>query len=81
MERQQPPRVQPRGSLQPHPFGAELAQVEEMAEEIGAMRDPEADEMERKGLLRFGASDYEAEIYGLLGNVYEDRLPVGGGWI
>lgn len=68
----------PRSSTQ-HPFGAELAQVDEMAEEMGfAVRDAEAEFMESRGLQRYNASDYEQEIFG---NVFEDKLPENVEWI
>jgi hypothetical protein len=70
----------------PHPFGKELAQVNEVAEEFGVTK-PMVDEEERilmaKGLQKFGAADYLAEIQGLCGGgVFEDMLmPMGSAWI
>lgn len=69
-----------------HPFGKELAQVNELAEELG-LRESVVDEEEKilmqKGLQKFGAADYLAEIQGLCGGgVFEDMLlPMGNAWI
>lgn len=60
-----------------HPFGNELAQVNEVAEEFGgvsALMDEEEEEMKIKGLMRFKAEDYVNEILGLWGGAYEGRL-------
>ncbi|KAF7504369.1 hypothetical protein GJ744_002426 [Endocarpon pusillum] len=60
-----------------HPFGNELAQVNEVAEEFGgvsALLEEEEQEMKIKGLLRFGADDYVNEILGLWEGVHGDRL-------
>ncbi|KAL8852893.1 MAG: hypothetical protein Q9221_002269 [Calogaya cf. arnoldii] len=55
-----------------HPFGAELAQVQEMAEEIGANENTMADEEEQylvdNGLCKFSADDYMDEIQGYYGS-------------
>jgi hypothetical protein len=48
-----------------HPFGKELEQVNELAEEFGLGGEVTHEEemiLQRKGLLRFDASDYMAEI-------------------
>ncbi|KAL9125690.1 MAG: hypothetical protein Q9217_005149 [Psora testacea] len=54
-----------------HPFGAELAQVNEVAEGFGARDVIVMDEEERflmeNGLCKFGAQDYVGEIQGLFG--------------
>lgn len=69
-----------------HPFGKELAQVNEVAEEFG-IRESVVDEEEKilleKGLMKFGAADYLAEIQDLCGGgVFEDMLlPMGNAWI
>ena len=51
-----------------HPFGAELAQVEELAEEIVAneatMLDEEEQYLVDNGLRKFSANDYLDEIQG-----------------
>jgi hypothetical protein len=60
-----------------HPFGKELAQVNEVAEEFGgasALLDEEEQEMQVKGLMKFDADDYVNEILGFLGGVYGGRL-------
>ena len=60
-----------------HPFGNELAQVNEVAEEFGgvsALLDEEEQAMRMKGLIKFDAEDYVNEIWGLWGGVFEDRL-------
>ncbi len=60
-----------------HPFGRELAQVNEVAEEFGgvsALLDEEEQEMKMKGLIKFGAEDYVTEILGLWGGLHGDRL-------
>lgn len=65
-----------------HPFGAELAQVAEMAEEIAGFKsvDVEEEYMLARGLRRFRAEDYLEEIW--QGGVFEDQLPAfSAGWI
>ncbi len=60
-----------------HPFGNELAQVNEVAEEFGgvaALMDEEEQEMRMKGLMKFNAEDYVSEVLGLWGGAFEDRL-------
>lgn len=68
-----------------HPFGKELAQVNEMAEEFGAtarLLDDEEREILNKGLCKFGVEDYLDEIAGLYGGIFEDRLgPMAKPWI
>lgn len=68
------------GSIDPsHPFGNELAQVNEVAEEFGgslALLDDEEEEMRIKGLKKFSADDYVSEILGLWSGGCEDRLTV-----
>lgn len=69
-----------------HPFGAELTQVNELAEEIGArnvliMDDEEMFLMEN-GLCKFGADDYMDEIQGLFGGTYNNPFsPFSAVWI
>lgn len=54
-----------------HPFGAELAQVNELAEEICAAESTMLDEEEQylvdHGLCKFGVNDYLDEIQGYFG--------------
>ena len=61
-----------------HPFGAELEQVNELAEEYCAREVAILDEEEQylmsHGLCKFGVEDYVAEIEGMFGGVYEDRM-------
>lgn len=59
-----------------HPFGNELAQVNEVAEEFGGVSAllEEEQEMKTKGLHKFGADDYVNEILGLWEGVHGDRL-------
>ncbi|KAI9758407.1 MAG: hypothetical protein M1815_002155 [Lichina confinis] len=87
-----PPNIMPTSrdvidSVAPaHPFGKELQQVNEVAEEYGVRRSLLEEEEERllreQGLSKFGAHDYISEIESLLGGVFEDRLlPMGSAWI
>lgn len=54
-----------------HPFGNELAQVSELAEEFGSSKqklpilDPEEQELVSLGLFKFAADDYMNELQGL----------------
>jgi hypothetical protein len=68
-----------------HPFGNELAQVNEVAEEFGgvnALLDEEEEAVRMKGLMKFDAQDYVNEILGLCGGVFEDRLTaIASPWI
>jgi len=71
--------------LSPHPFGKELAQVNEMAEEFGAtsaILDEEEREILSKGLHKFGVEDYLDEIAGLYGGIFDDKLgPMSKPWV
>jgi hypothetical protein len=68
-----------------HPFGAELEQVNELAEEFGIsskVLDEEEQILREKGLRKFKAEDYMMEILPLWGGVFEDELmPLSPGWI
>lgn len=68
-----------------HPFGKELAKVNEIAEEFGAtarLLDEEEQEIMSKGLCKFGVEDYLDEIAGLYGGIFEDKLgPMSKPWI
>lgn len=60
-----------------HPFGRELAQVNEVAEEFGlvsASLDAEERELLTRGLKKFSVQDYLDEIQGFYGGVFEGRL-------
>jgi len=68
-----------------HPFGNELAQVNEVAEEFGVatkLMVEEEREILSKGLHKFGVNDYLDEIAGLYGGIFEDKLgPLSKPWI
>lgn len=69
-----------------HPFGKELAKVNEVAEEFGAtssMMDEEEQEILSKGLYKFGVEDYINEIVGLYGGgVLDGNLgPLANPWV
>lgn len=73
----------------PHPFGKELEQLNEVAEEFGSVvRDAEADAdrafMDVHGLGQYSAVDYMTEISDLLDTVFEDdyyETVEQAGWI
>ena len=71
-----------RGSVEPsHPFGKELDQLMEVAEEFnGAVRSIELDEdysfMQSSGLGHFNANDYMLEISGLYSTRFEDQVAI-----
>ena len=74
------------GAVDPsHPFGKELAQVNEVAEEFGASSAVFYEEeryLASKGLMKFGVNDYLDEIAGLYGGVFEDKLgPMSNPWL
>jgi len=60
-----------------HPFGKELAQVNEVAEEFSATQtllDEEEQELLNKGFKKFGVNDYLDEIADLYnGGIYEGK--------
>jgi len=64
-----------------HPFGKELAQVSEIAEEYGiskeklAVVDEEEQELVSRGLFKFRAEDYISEIHGLFISAFGDSRP------
>ena len=63
-----------------HPFGKELAQVSEIAEEYGlsermANVDPEEQELASRGLFKFSAEDYMSEIQGYFASAFSDPKP------
>ena len=69
-----------------HPFEAELAQVNELAEEFGVkgitVWDEEEQFLVEHGLQKFGVEDYVMEIQGLFGGVFDDKsFPMTAGWI
>lgn len=69
-----------------HPFGAELAQVNEVAERFGArdvlILDDEEQYLMSQGLCKFGAEDYVDEIQGLFGGSFNNPYsPFSAVWI
>lgn len=69
-----------------HPFGAELEQVNELAEEIGARNvmifDEEEQYLMSHGLLKFRVEDYVDEIQGLFGGCFGNPFnSFNAGWI
>ncbi|KAE8350596.1 hypothetical protein BDV28DRAFT_138806 [Aspergillus coremiiformis] len=70
---------------EPHPFGKELAQVNEVAEEFGGTRVLDEEELilQNKGLRKFTVDDYLGEIENLYGSIFDDRIgPIASGqWL
>jgi len=69
-----------------HPFGKELAKVNEVAEEFGALSSvmvEEEQEILSKGLYKFSVDDYINEIVGLYGGgVFDGKLgPMANPWV
>lgn len=68
-----------------HPFGAELAQVNELAEEISANEATVLDEEEQylidNGLCKFTVDDYLSEIQGYFGACGSPYSPFNAAWI
>lgn len=68
-------------TVEQHPFGNELAQVTELAEDFGISReklavvDEEEQELASRGLFKFRAEDYMSEIQGLFMNAFGDARP------
>jgi len=68
-------------TVEAHPFGNELAQVSELAEEYGMtppkmeVIDAEEQELLSRGLFKFRAEDYMSEIQGLLLNAFGETRP------
>jgi len=64
-----------------HPFGNELAQVSEIAEEYGiteermSIVDKEEQELASRGLFKFCAEEYMSEIHGLFLSAFVDAKP------
>ncbi|KAJ5502501.1 hypothetical protein N7463_005375 [Penicillium fimorum] len=68
---------------EPHPFGKELEQVNEVAEEFGGfnMLDDEERILYSKGLKKFSVEDYLVEVEELYGSIFEDtRGPMCTSW-
>lgn len=69
----QQPRPAATGAEPPHPFGRELAQVSEIAEEFGikdSVMEEEQREMKRRGLRRVSPDDYLSEVQALFATFY-----------
>ena len=70
-----------------HPFGAELAKVNELAEEYGVkdvtIWDEEEQFLAANGLQKFGVQEYMEEIQCLYGEAFEDSrpFPMVAAWI
>lgn len=88
----EPPRSNPTGDAsqemfkpEAHPFGKELEQVNEVAEEFGNLHvvDEEERTLYRKGLKKFTVDDYLSEIEELYGSIFDDKLgPIStGAWL
>jgi len=64
-----------------HPFGNELAQVSEIAEDYGIAKeklatvDEEEHELVSRGLFKFRAEDYMCEIHALFMSAFGDTKP------
>lgn len=78
-----PPQLEHRKDFahSQHPFGHELAQVSEIAEEYGVKEqlnefDVERQELTVKGLHKFSADDYLSEIQGLLSSFLAEAKPL-----
>jgi hypothetical protein len=71
---------------EPHPFGNELAQVTELAEEYGVtggmqVIDEEEQELMSRGLFKFDADDYMREIQSFFADVFGDSNSMRTVWI
>ncbi|KAH8910594.1 hypothetical protein BR93DRAFT_276871 [Coniochaeta sp. PMI_546] len=80
-----PPKVQyphKKEYSESHPFGQELAQVTELAEEFsGREKTSTADDLSARGLFKFSAEDYISEIQGLISEFLGDARPTAALWI
>lgn len=70
----------------PHPFGKELEQVNEVAEEFGGgqmIADEEEKVFREKGLLKFSVEDYILEVEQIYQHIFPDALqkPLKEAWI
>ncbi|KAL3417877.1 hypothetical protein PVAG01_10887 [Phlyctema vagabunda] len=66
--------------VEEHPFGNELAQVSELAEEFGVQEkmdvlDAEEQDVVSKGFFKFCAEDYMSEIQDLFMSAFTDKRP------
>ncbi|KAA8643597.1 hypothetical protein EYZ11_012804 [Aspergillus tanneri] len=81
-----PPPTQDLFQPEPHPFGKELEQVNEVVEEFGGERcvlDDEELLLLNKGLKKFTVDEYLVEIEDLYGSIFDDHLgPISSGsWL
>lgn len=80
-----PPKVQyphKKDYSDSHPFGQELAQVTELAEEFsGREKQSTADDLSARGLFHFSAEEYISEIQGLISEFLGDARPTAALWI
>lgn len=82
-----PPKVQyphKKEYSESHPFGQELAQVTELAEEFSGSREKlsTSDDLSALGLFKFSAEEYLSEIQGLLSELLGDARPTAAAlWI
>jgi hypothetical protein len=85
-----PPKVQyqhKKEYTESHPFGQELAQVSELVEEFGVKEKSstvdaaEEKELSARGLFKFSAEEYMAELQGLIADYLGDARPVAALWI
>ncbi|KAM5355785.1 hypothetical protein ACJ41O_002431 [Fusarium nematophilum] len=72
-----PPSFQQRTLKETHPFGQELAQVTELAEEYSAKPNTEEDEedlryIKSKGLVRFTPEDYLGDVHSLISSFFPE---------
>lgn len=69
----------PNPEVSEHPFGNELAQVSELAEEYSSSQeklmivDEEEQELVASGLFKFRAEDYMSELQGLFSNIFGEK--------
>lgn len=78
--------VESTSGPEPHPFGNELAQVTELAEEYGVQDnmqivDEEERELVSRGLFKFDAEDYMSEIESYFTAAFCDPAPMRTMWI
>ncbi|KAK2807541.1 hypothetical protein FQN50_005409 [Emmonsiellopsis sp. PD_5] len=78
-------RIKPIQESTPHPFGKELEQVNEVAEEFGGIQSVFAEEEQmlvKKGLRKFAVEDYILEIEDLYRAIFDDNpKPPRNAWI
>lgn len=88
VQRMQSPRTSfesPLDSRTSQPFGKELAQLDEVAEEFGntvcgVQADADSEYMSAHNLAVFGASDYLSEIHSLIYSTFSSEEPEVAAW-